>query len=250
MNNLADIAFKAGRLFHYACNIRERPGVQNQEYAQLVQDYHSLPEMQRIFDAFADACLLEVLEVSAAGAFLAPKSGGRRQGSAFSYRLTDYKTFEDPRERVLHGVIQLVIASFVFPSPERLEDPIDSLGAPVRVAQLVEHLDRLLEQFKQSSQRMPSENPDEDPVWQQLRMLVREMPTETGRQARHTLARHVQIACAVLEREGFFRKQEARPGDPEKFIPLPQYRVHVRHLADHRRLYQFVAKLKGEVANA
>jgi hypothetical protein len=210
MNNLADIAFKAGRLFHYACNIRERPGVQNQEYAQLVQDYHNLPEMQRIFDAFADACLLEVLEVSAAGAFLAPKPSGRRQGSAFSYRLTDYKTFEDPRERILHGVIQLVIASYVFPSAERLEDP----------------------------------------VCQQLRMLVREMPTETGRQARHTLARHVQIACAVLEREGFFRKQEARPGDPEKFIPLPQYRVHVRHLADHRRLYQFVTKLKGEVANA
>jgi len=221
MNNLADSAFKAGRLFHYACNIRERPGVQNQEYAQLVQDYHNYPEMQRIFDAFADACLLEVLEVSPAGAFLAPKSGGRRQGSAFSYRLTDYKTFEDPRERVLHGVIQLVIASYVFPSAERLEDPIDSLGSPVRVAQLVEHLDRLLEQFKQASQRMPSENPDEDPVWQQLRMLVREMPTETGRQARHTLARHVQIACAVLEREGFFRKQEARPGDPENLFLCP-----------------------------
>lgn len=250
MNNLADIAFKAGRLFHYACNIRERPGVQNQEYAQLIEDYHRLPEMRCIFDSYADACLLEVLEVSAAGVFLAPKSGGRRQGSAFSYRLTDYKTFDDARERVLHGVIQLVIAGFVFPSPERLEDPIDSLGPAVRVAQLVEHLDRLLEQFKQSSQRMPSENPDEDPVWQQLRMLVREMPTETGRQARHTLARHVQTACAILEREGFFRKQEARPGDPEKYIPLPQYRVHVRHLADHRRLYEFVAKLKGEVANA
>lgn len=250
MSNLADNAFKAGRLFHYACNIRERPGVQNPEYAQLIKDYHSLPDMRCIFDSYADACLLEVLEVSEVGVFLAPKLGGRRQGSAFSYRLTDYKTFDDPRERVLHGVIQLVIASFVFPSPERLEDPIDSLGPAVRVAQLVAHLDGLLEQFRQASQRMPSENPDDDPVWQQLRVLVREMPTDTGRQARHTLTRQVQTACAVLEREGFFRKQEARPGDPEKYIPLPQYRVHVRHLADHRRLYDFVAKLKGEVANA
>jgi hypothetical protein len=131
-----------------------------------------------------------------------------------------------------------------------LEDPIDSLGAPVRVGQLTEHLDRLLEQFRQASTRMPSENPDEDPVWQQLRMLVKEMPTETGRQAKHTLARHVQTACVVLEREGFFRKQEARPGDPEKYLPLPQYRVHVRHFAQHRRLYEFLAKMKGEVVSA
>ena len=93
MNNLADIAFKAGRLFHYACNIRERPGVQNQEYAQLVQDYHNLPEMQRIFDAFADACLLEVLEVSAAGVFpggvagkLRAKIGGKDIEEEFSAR--------------------------------------------------------------------------------------------------------------------------------------------------------------------
>src|SRR5438128_2911578 len=174
--------------------------------------------MQCIFDSFADGCLLDVLEVSSAGVFLAPKSAGRRQGSAFCYRLTDYKTFEDPRERVLHGVIQLIIASFVFPSPERLEDPIDSLGPPVRVPQLVEHLDRLLEQFRQASQRMPSENPDDDPVWQQLRLLVREMPTETGRQDRHTLARHVQTACAVLERVGYISKQEGRPIDAVTFI--------------------------------
>jgi hypothetical protein len=250
MSNLADNAFKAGRLFHYACNIRERPGVQNPEYTQLIEDYQTLPEVRCIFDTYAEACLLEVLEVSEGGVFLAPKPGGRRQGSAFSYRLTDYKTFDDSRERVLHGVIQLVIASFVFPSLERLEDPIDSLGPAVRVAQLVEYLDRLLEQFQQASKRMPSENPDEDPIWQQLRVLVREMPTDTGRQARHTLTRHVQIACAVLEREGFFRKQEARPGDPEKYIPLPQYRVHVRHMADHRRLYEFVAKMKGQGTNA
>jgi hypothetical protein len=250
MNDLVDHAFKAGRLFHYAFNIRERPGVQNPEYAQLIEAYHQQSEMRSIFDSFADACLLDVLEVSQAGVFLAPKPGGRRQGSAFCYRLTDYKTFDGPQERVLHGVIQLVIASFVFPSPERLEDPIDSLGAPVKIPQLVEHLDRVLEQFKQASQSMPSENAEDDPIWQQLRLLVREMPTETGRQAKHTLARQVQTACAVLEREGFFRRQEARPGDPEKFIPLPQYRVHVRHLADHRRLYQFIAKLKGEAQNA
>jgi hypothetical protein len=250
MSNLADNAFKAGRLFHFAFNIRERPGVQNPEYAKLIEDYQNHPEIRTIFDTFADACLLDVLEVSSAGVFLAPKLTGRRQGSAFCYRLADYKIFESPNDRVLHGVIQLVIASFVFPSPERLEDPIDSLGPAVRVPQLVEHLDRVLEQFRQASTRTPSENPDDDPVWQQLRLLVKEMPTETGRQARHTLARHVQTACAVLEREGFFRKHEARPGDPEKYIPLPQYRVHVRHLADHRRLYDFVAKLKGEVANA
>jgi hypothetical protein len=250
MNTVADHAFKAGRLFHYAFNIRERPGVQNQEYSQLIEAYVNQPEVRVIFDSFADACFLDVLEVSVAGVFLAPKLGGRRQSSAFCFRLADYKTFDGPQDRVLHGIIQLAIASFVFPSSERLEDPIDSLGAPVRVAQLVEHIDRLLEQFKQASTRLASENPDEDPVWQQLRMLVKEMPTETGRQARHTLTRHVQTACNVLEREGFFRKQEARPGDPEKYIPLPQYRVHVRHLADHRRLYDFIAKLKGEVAHA
>lgn len=250
MSNLADQAFKAGRLFNFAFNIRERPGLQNPEYAKLIEDYQNQPEVRAIFDSFADACLLDVLEVSSAGVFLAPKLSGRRQGSAFCFRLADYKTFENAHDRQLHGVIQLVIASFVFPAPERLEDPIDSLGPAVRVPQLVEYLDRLLEQFRQVSAKMPSENADEDPVWQQLRLLVREMPTETGRQARHTLSRHVQIACSVLEREGFFRRQEARPGDPERYIPLPQYRVHVRHLADHRRLYDFVTKLKGEESNA
>jgi hypothetical protein len=35
MTAVADFAFKAGRLFHYAFSLRERPGSQNPEYAQL-----------------------------------------------------------------------------------------------------------------------------------------------------------------------------------------------------------------------
>jgi len=250
MSSLADNAFKAGRLFHYAFSIRERPGLQNPEYAQLIADYQSHVEMRCIFDSFAEACFLDVLEVSSAGVFLAPKAAGRKQTSTFCYRLADYKAFDNAGERILHGVIQLVIAAFVFPTPERLEDPIDSIGPAVKVQQLVEYLDALLDQFRQRVTGKPAENPDDDHVWQQLRLLVLEMPTESGKQARHTLTRHVQTACGVLEREGFFRKQEAKPGEQEKFIPLPQYRVHVRHLADHRRLYDFIAKLKGEGLSA
>lgn len=242
--NLADVAFKAGRLFHYAFCLRERPGVQNPDYAQLIEDYQAQSDMRCIFDQLAEACYLDVLEVSSAGVFLAPKPGSRRQSSAFTYRLADYRDFKDVPERVLHGVIQLVIAAFVFPTPERLEDPIDSVGAPLRIPAVVEHLDRLLEQFRSENPTLPSEDGQSDPVWQHLRMIVRELPTETGRQSRNTLTRHVQHACTVLEREGFFRKREARPGDPESFIPLPQYRVHVRHLADHRRLYDFIHRLQ------
>jgi len=97
MSTIADSAFKAGRLFHYAFNIRERPGVQNPEYTQLIEDYQNHPEIHCIFDSFADACSLDVLEVSSAGVFLAPKLNGRRQGSAFCFRLADYKTFDDAR---------------------------------------------------------------------------------------------------------------------------------------------------------
>ena len=249
MSPTADFAFKAGRLFHYAFSLRERPA-QNSEYAQLIDEYQNHSEMRCIFDQFVEACSLEILEVSSVGVFLCPRVVEQRQGSTFCFRLADYKSFDDPHDRVLHGAIQLVLASYVFPTPERLDDPIDSLGSPVRVSEFVEHLDQLLEQFRQSSNRMPSDNPEEEPVWQQLRAMVLQMPTDTGRQPRHTLTRQVQIACAILEREGLFRKQEARAGDTEKFIPLPQYRVHVRHLADHRRLYQFISRLKGETLNA
>jgi hypothetical protein len=245
MSPAADFAFKAGRLFHYAFSVRERPA-QNAEYAQLIDEYRNHSEMRCIFDQFVEACFLEVLEISSAGVFLSPQVVDRRQGSAFCFRLADYKAFDDPQDRVLHGVIQLVLASYVFPTPERLDDPIDSLGSPVRVREFVEHLDQLLEQYRQSCNRMPSDNPDQEPVWQQLRAMVLQMPTDTGRQPRHTLTRQVQMACGILEREGFFRKQEARAGDTEKFTPLPQYRVHVRHLADHRRLYEFISRLKGE----
>lgn len=250
MNALADFAFKAGRLFQYGLSVRERPGSQNPEYAQLIEDYHNCPDLRVIFNQFVEACSLEVLEVGSAGVFLAPKVSDRPSASPFCYRLADYKNFDDANERVLHGLIQLVLASYIFPVPERLDDPIDSLGPAFRVPQFVEHLDQLLEQFRHSSIRMPSNDPDEEPVWRQLRQMVLQMPTESGRQPHHTLLRHVQTACAILEREGFFRKQEARAGDPEKYIPLPQYRVHVRHLADHRRLYQFVAKLRTGILNA
>jgi len=249
MSQTADFAFKAGRLFHYAFSLRERPA-QNSEYALLIDEYQSHPELRCIFEQFIEACCLELLEVSSAGVFLCPRGTDRRQGSAFCYRLADYKSFDDSHDRVLHGVIHLVLAGYVFPNPERLDDPIDSLGSPVRVQEFVEHLDRLLEQFRRASTRMPSDDPDQEPVWQQLRAMVLQMPTDTGRQPRQTLTRQVQMACAILEREGFFRKQEARPGDTEKFIPLPQYRVHVRHLAAHRRLYEFIARLKGETLNA
>jgi hypothetical protein len=250
MSSIADFAYKAGRLFHYAFNIRERPGVQNPEYTQLIQDYQNLSEMRCIFEQLVDACQLEVLEVSPLGVFLAPRLGDHRNASAFCFRLSDYRSFDDANDRVLHGVIQLVLASYVFPVPERLDDPIDSLGPSVRVPQFVDHLDQVLEQFKRSSSQLPSERVEEDPIWQQLRSMVLQIPTESGRQPRHTLTRHVQVACSILEREGFFRKQDARPGDPEKYLPLPQYRVHVRHLADHRRLYEFIAKLKAGTGNA
>ena len=250
MTPVADVAYKAGRLFHFAFSLRERPGVQNPEYTQLIQDYQNHSEVRCIFDQFVDACHLEVLEVSPIGVFLAPKLGDQRKTSAFCFRLSDYRSFDDANDRVLHGVIQLVLASYIFPTPERLDDPIDSIGPAVRVPQFVDHLNQLLEQFKQSSSHLPSEHEEEDPIWQQLRTMVIQMPTESGRQPRHTLTRHVQNACSILEREGLFRKQEARPGDPEKYIPLPQYRVHVRHLADHRRLYEFIAKMKAGRANA
>lgn len=249
MNSTADIAFKAGRLFHYAFNLRERPA-QNAEYAQLINEYVNRSEMRCIFDQFVEACFLEVLEVSSVGVFLAPKPPDRRQGSTFCFRLADYKTFDDPHERVLQGTIQLVLASYVFPTPERLDDPIDSLGSPVRISEFVEYFDQLLEQFRQLCSRMPCDNPDEEPIWQRLRAMVLQLPTDSGRQPRHTLTRQVQIACSILEREGLFRKQEARAGDTEKFIPLPQYRVHVRHLADHGRLYEFISRVKGESQNA
>jgi len=102
------------------------------------------------FDQFVEACSLEILEVSSVGVFLCPRVVEQRQGSTFCFRLADYKSFDDPHDRVLHGAIQLVLASYVFPTPERLDDPIDSLGSPVRVSEFVEHLDQLLEQFRQS----------------------------------------------------------------------------------------------------
>lgn len=236
---------KAGRLFHFAFNLRERPGPQNPEYAQLIDDYLNIGEMRLVFDGFVDACHLDVLEISKAGVFLAAKSEGRRQGSAFCFRLSDYKSVKDVPERVLQGVIQLLIASYTFPSAERLDDPVDQVGPPIRVPKVVDHLEHVLAQFRASEDVMSTDDQEQEPIWRQLRSMLREIATDSGRHARNTLMRNVQTACDVLEREGFFRKQEARPGDPEKYIPLPQYRVHVRHLAEYRRgLFDLISNLR------
>lgn len=214
----------AGRLIRCGLTPHERPA-RNPDYAELLRRYRSEPTFQRLTDAFAKGIGLVVLDTGDYGMVL-----GASEGSPFAWTLTDYRRQTlGPEDRVCHGLIQLAVAAYCFPTAVALDDPHGTI-AKFTTNQIVRYLIDLCEELKRSAPGDASEELQE--AWRVILSRCEARTTPDQRRAASTIQGMVAHALKTLEKSGLLRRQ----GDDEggRWATTNAYRVQVRELGAFR----------------
>jgi len=229
MSRTDDAAWKAGRLLQWGLQPRLRPGAEP-EYGELVEMYRSRAEFRRTVDEFADGLGLFVLDVSDHGIVLSP-----HEDSFFRLRASDYRPSSSRVEdRLLDGLVNLAIATVIFPRPGDLEDDLDRPRPPVSVAEVEEHLRSLCETLAESHRDAPdpehgSEQEGLHRAWRiyHERYAVRE--TEGERRGRRSTTGIIEYALERLRDNGCMVLTEV--GGLPAWQPTRRFNVLVQELA-------------------
>jgi hypothetical protein len=181
----------------------------------------------------ADICSglgLRLLDVSEYGVVL-----GSTGGSPFGLTVQAYQDNLSGDERLLHGLVQVGLAAYLYPRPEELEAEAD-----VRQVTATE-LDTFLRELCEVAARRvpeksdaPAEFPDLENAFRVFLRWPSTKETESGGRGRHT--RHA-IITRVLEKlteHGLLQPVRSESGTIYK--ALRRYRVHVSALAAHEAL--------------
>lgn len=227
MEHVTHAGEDAGRLLAFALNPTLRPA-HDDDYADLAGRYRVDPLLRALTDAVAKGLGLIVLDSSDQGLVL-----GAQDGSPFAMKLSDYRANMSLEERVCHGLIQLAIAAWCFPTAADLDDP-DGAVKKVSASQVTAYLVRLAEALdaRATDDDVPGATPELEQAWQAVLSRARTKATADGRRAPKTLVAMVAYALERLEKGGLVR----RVGDDDGGVwkTLSRYRVQVRELAAHR----------------
>ena len=131
-----------------------------------------------------------------------------------------------------HGLIQLAVAAWCFPTAESLEDPDAIAGTRVSVGRLVEYLVGMCEELKSRSEEDPEAgSPELQEAWRTVLVRAQTRGSPDGRRSAGTLSGMVAHALGSLERGGLMRKIDESSGGT--WQALSAYRLQVRELAAH-----------------
>jgi len=196
----------------------------------LVRAYHDDPEIQR---AVADICSglgLRLLDVSEYGVVL-----GSATGSPFGLTVQAYQDNLSGDERLLHGLVHVGLAAYLYPRPEELEAEAD-----VRQVTATE-LDAFLRELCEIAARKapeksdaPAQFPDLDNAFRVFLRWPATKETESGGRGRHTRQAIITRVLEKLTEHGLLQPVRSESGTIYK--ALRRYRIHVRALAAHEAL--------------
>jgi hypothetical protein len=222
-----DLAHGAGQLIAFGLRGRLRPA-QDPEYAALLQRYRADSALREMVAVVASGLGLVVLGETDHGLVL-----GAEQGSPFAVRLEDYKRSRlSVDERLCHGLIQLAIAAWCFPTAESLEDPDAVAGATVSTRRIVEYLVDLCGELKERHKEDPDIGTQElREAWRIVLARAETRGTADGRRSASTLSGMVAHALEFLEAGGLLRRVGDQDGG--SWQALGSYRLQVRELAAH-----------------
>lgn len=228
MNDVVNLSEDASALIHFGLRPKLRAS-QKPEYAKLLRRYRTESSLRAHVDAVAGGLGLWVLGLTEQGVVL-----GARDDSPFALRMHHYRRTRNMsvEERMCHGLIQLVIAAWCFPTGQALEINDEVLGARVSVNRLVEYLVKLCEEFKNRATVDPElGSPELEEAWRGVLSRAAARATPDNRNVSGTLVGMTKHALKHLEEGGLLRHVEDSDGGT--WQPLPAYRIHVRELAVH-----------------
>jgi hypothetical protein len=220
---------EAGRLIALGLMPKRRPS-NDEEYARLVRRFLDEPDFENALRAIAAGLGLEVLDVSEFGIVL-----GAGADSPFGLTVADYRSNMSKEERLLHGLVQVGLAAYLYPRAEDLES-----DAEVRQVSVNDLDDYLRDQCEALRQKKPesADAPVDQPELERALQIYLRWPstkkTADGRRAAKTTQGIIAHALTRLEQQGLLRHVGDQGGDT--YQALRRYRVQVRELAAHQAL--------------
>lgn len=219
----------AAMLIAYALSPSKRP-TNDPDYDRVIRSYRDDPSVQLAANELCAGLGLRLIDVSDFGATV-----GALAESPFAFALADYKENLSGDERLLHGLVQVGLAAYLYPRAEDLEADADV--RQVSVSELEAFLRETSEAAARSapeSADAPAEFPDLETAFRVYLRWPSAKETADGRRAAKTTQ---SIITHVLERlceHGLMQKVRLSSG--ETFRALRRYRVQVRELASHEAL--------------
>jgi hypothetical protein len=197
-------------------------------YAQLIERYRTDPAMRHCTDAVARGLHLAVLGFTPQGVVL-----GADEDGPFVHKLSDYRrTTLTVEDRMCHGLVQLAIAAWCFPTAQDLAASDDSAGVRFSTNKVVAYVVRLSEELQRRSQHDPElGSPELREAWRAILQRPETRATPDGRRAASTLHGMVEYALEVLDKGSLVRRLSDDDGGT--WQALAAYRIHVRELAAH-----------------
>jgi hypothetical protein len=213
----------AGRLVAAALT-RTRP--MDPTHRELLRRYRTDGAFRGIVDAFASGLGLRVLDALDTGLVLAADAD-----SPFAFRLNDFRQNLSAEDRLCHGMVQIGIAAWCFPTAASLEDDDRGLVA-VTVQDVVEYLRAACTELQRRATIDPDlARPELQEAWRIVLSRPETRDTTDGRRAAMPLSGMVGWALDRLAQEGLLRKNGDERGG--RWLVRPAYRVQVRELAAH-----------------
>lgn len=219
----------AGRLLALGLSPTRRPSSEP-DYARLLRRWLDDPLLERVARDLAAGLGLRLIDVSDYGVTL-----GATPESPFSLTVADYRASLSAEERLLHGLVQVGLAAFLYPRAEDLE----AEGEVRRVT--VRELDQFM---REACQALAERNPavadppvEHTELEEAFRVYLRwpaTRETADARRAAKTTTGIIAHALTRLSEAGLLR----RCGDEDggAYQALHRYRVQVRELAAHEAL--------------
>ena len=205
---------------------------------ELLRRYRTDGAFRGIVEAVARGLGLRVLDALDTGLVLAADAD-----SPFSFRLQDFRQNLTVEDRLCHGMVQIAIAAYCFPTASSLED--DERGLiPVAVQDVVEYLTAACTELQRRATIDPDlARPELQEAWRIVLSRPETRDTGDGRRAAMALSGMVSWALDRLAQEGMLRKDSDERGG--RWHVRPAFRVQVRELGGHEA-FRLVSSIHRE----
>jgi hypothetical protein len=231
--------FEASRLLRFALNTRTTVA-RSIDYQQLLNRYHTDPDMRDAMNTIARGLDLQVFELARdVGLSVVNIADG-----PYAPNLNDFRSNMRPRERIIYGLIFAMLTAYIYPSRRAIGELDDSSVVSIDLRALVDWAST-------TSRQMRSMTNIEDVANEDLRAGFETIAiTEPFGDGQNTLFYRFRFVLEWLAGHGLFLRNEE--GGREFWIARPHFRVQARHLmqSGHDRLIEFLGARRSSAAQS
>lgn len=229
------------RLLLLAMTPRVTPA-NNAEYGELLQRYASDVTFRDLVKVVARAMEIQIYNDSTVnGLMLVSQPEG-----FFAPTLESFRRRMTFRERVAFGLLHFVLAAYVYPNEDRLNDEDDVLSHKIRAADVARYTVEVCQSLKSAN---GNGHVFSEQCVEGFNHLLSLPETETAG-GRQNLVSMIAFVLEKYAREGLL--QEMEEAGESLFRARPQFRVQVRFLARETdtRLFRFLQEKACEAAQS